>query len=65
MFVSAYQHICRVIELSRVNLFDIVTQYRAVFSDEDPLISSQQSLLRYEDRNPFLSGYILNKATAD
>lgn len=31
----AHDHLMRTIELSRVNLFNVVTQYRATFSDDD------------------------------
>lgn len=40
---DAYALLCRVTEVTRVSVFDTVTQYRALFSDDDVLLSGGES----------------------
>lgn len=43
--LPAYQHLSKTIEVTRVNLFNIVTQYKALFDDDNKETNSNMNLI--------------------
>ncbi|XP_017011284.2 conserved oligomeric Golgi complex subunit 8 [Drosophila takahashii] len=43
---DAQQHLSKTIEITRINLFNIITQYRAIFPEEDGGLKTQSTSLR-------------------
>jgi hypothetical protein len=57
---DSYHHISKTVEASRVHLFDIITQYRAIFTDDDLLLSVSDD--RTGDSNLF-HGWVVQKVS--
>lgn len=44
LLFTAQQHLSKTIEITRINLFNIITQYRAIFPEDEGTLKTQSSL---------------------
>ncbi|XP_057301141.1 conserved oligomeric Golgi complex subunit 8-like isoform X2 [Hydractinia symbiolongicarpus] len=56
---DAYNHLTKVIDASRVNLFDIITQYKAIFSDDEPTYTIDEE--KKSSYSAILRSWVLQK----
>lgn len=56
---DSYTHLTKVIDASRVSLFDIITQYNAIFSDNEPLFLTGEN--KRQNTASILHSWILSK----
>lgn len=44
LLFTAQHHLSKTIEITRINLFNIITQYRAIFPEDEGTLKTQSSL---------------------
>lgn len=60
--VDPYEHITKVIAVSRVHLFDIMTQYRAIFSDDETAVQPQTDIM-FCSRAAIIHSWVFRKVS--
>eukprot|EP00118_Oscarella_pearsei_P013670 m.111115 g.111115 ORF g.111115 m.111115 type:complete len:139 (+) comp37418_c0_seq17:2692-3108(+) len=62
LLLVAYQHASKTMEVSRVHLFDIITQYRAIFSDDEHVTVVRHS--QGENLGALFHSWVIRKVTS-
>ena len=57
----AYLHISKTIEACRVHLFDIVTQYKAIFPDDDSILAGIHGNAGKQSEGTLFCGWLNSK----